>query len=52
MDLDAFVLTTEKKLKSNWTSHLLSNSITATEVDRIRSNFSKFDKKTKVSIYA
>mmetsp|Transcript_12608 Transcript_12608/g.19039 ORF Transcript_12608/g.19039 Transcript_12608/m.19039 type:complete len:468 (+) Transcript_12608:170-1573(+) len=50
MDLDAFVLTTEKKLKSNWTSHLLSNSITATEVDRIRSNFSKFDKKTKMKI--
>jgi hypothetical protein len=48
MDIDAFVLTTDKKLKANWSSFSLSGLITGHELDKIRNYFYKFDKKTKV----
>ena len=49
MDIDAFVLTTDKKLKSSWSSYMLMGQ-TAHDLDKIRNNFDKLDKKTKMKI--
>jgi hypothetical protein len=45
---DTFILTTDKKLRSNWSSHSYGITITSHDLDKLRNNFDNFDKKTKV----
>ena len=50
MDADTFVISTEKKLKNNWTSWTIANALSSGNIDEIKYNFDKFDKKIKVTI--
>lgn len=45
---DTFILTTDKKLKNNWTSYSFGITLQSHDIDKLRNNFESFDKKTKV----
>jgi hypothetical protein len=48
MEGDTFILTTDKKLRANWSSHIFGAAIHGSDIDKLRNNFESFDKKTKV----